>query len=242
MLRFFSKIRYELAAQNRAAKYMRYAIGEIVLVTIGILIALQVNDWNEIRKMQLQANYYKEKLINDLAQDTLNLRNKIKSFATDTLLLSNYFDYVRKCKAPESELIDSIVKLNNTFNRYLPVNYTFKDMLSSGSIGLLSESTRKELIDLSNSQEFLLIVIEKTITDIKLVQHEALKNVDYVMAKNKVYENMPHSFDTESNLKILIQYNNVLMAWYEYFRNYMLHGEIIVAKSKTTLLLLKENK
>ncbi len=47
MLRFFSKRRYQLAAENRAAKYLRYAIGEILLVVIGILIALQVNNWNE---------------------------------------------------------------------------------------------------------------------------------------------------------------------------------------------------
>lgn len=50
MLRFFSKMRFKLAAQNKVAQYLRYAIGEIVLVVIGILIALQVNNWNINRK------------------------------------------------------------------------------------------------------------------------------------------------------------------------------------------------
>lgn len=50
MFRFFSNFRYQLAAENRLPKYLRYAFGEIMLVVIGILIALQVNNVNEKRK------------------------------------------------------------------------------------------------------------------------------------------------------------------------------------------------
>ncbi len=65
MLRFFSKIRYKLATENKAAKYIRYAIGEILLVVIGILIALQVNNWNEHRKQKIQEKNYLEQLLDD---------------------------------------------------------------------------------------------------------------------------------------------------------------------------------
>ena len=47
MINFFRRIRKQLADNNKPLKYMRYAIGEIVLVVIGILIALQVNNWRE---------------------------------------------------------------------------------------------------------------------------------------------------------------------------------------------------
>jgi len=50
MIKFFRKIRQKLLQENRVSKYLIYAIGEIVLVIIGILIALQVNNWNEQRK------------------------------------------------------------------------------------------------------------------------------------------------------------------------------------------------
>jgi len=50
MIPFFRKIRKKMADDNKPMKYMRYAIGEILLVVIGILIALQVNNWNEINK------------------------------------------------------------------------------------------------------------------------------------------------------------------------------------------------
>ena len=50
MLNFFRRIRRNLANQNKFLQYSRYAFGEIVLVVIGILIALQINNWNENRK------------------------------------------------------------------------------------------------------------------------------------------------------------------------------------------------
>ena len=50
MIKFFRKIRYDLMEKNKTGKYLKYAIGEIILVVIGILIALQINNWNEDRK------------------------------------------------------------------------------------------------------------------------------------------------------------------------------------------------
>ena len=50
MIKFFRQIRFDLMEKNKTGKYLKYAIGEIVLVVIGILIALQINNWNENRK------------------------------------------------------------------------------------------------------------------------------------------------------------------------------------------------
>ena len=50
MIKFFRKIRQNLLSENKFSKYLIYAIGEIILVVIGILIALQINNWNEQRK------------------------------------------------------------------------------------------------------------------------------------------------------------------------------------------------
>lgn len=66
MIKFFRKIRQNLLFKGKTGKYLKYAIGEIILVVIGILIALQINNWNEGRKdlaqeqlilMQLQREY-----------------------------------------------------------------------------------------------------------------------------------------------------------------------------------------
>jgi hypothetical protein len=60
MISLFRKIRQKLLQQNRVTRYLVYALGEIVLVVIGILIALSINTWNENRKDRaMEANYLK---------------------------------------------------------------------------------------------------------------------------------------------------------------------------------------
>ena len=50
MIKFFRKIRQNLLTEGKTGKYLKYAVGEVVLVVIGILIALQINNWNEAKK------------------------------------------------------------------------------------------------------------------------------------------------------------------------------------------------
>ncbi len=58
MLRFFRRIRQNLISEGKTVKYFKYAIGEIVLVVIGILIALAVNNWNQEKKDYLLGKDY----------------------------------------------------------------------------------------------------------------------------------------------------------------------------------------
>ena len=58
MIKFFRKIRQNLLSEGKTGKYLKYAIGEIVLVVFGILIALQINNWNERRKIQSNQEKY----------------------------------------------------------------------------------------------------------------------------------------------------------------------------------------
>ena len=72
MIRFFRIIRQQLLTQNRFSKYMIYAIGEIILVVIGILLALKVNNWNEkqnnLKYEQSILQELKKEFENNLAQ------------------------------------------------------------------------------------------------------------------------------------------------------------------------------
>ena len=73
MIPFYRKIRKKMADDNKPMKYARYAIGEIVLVVIGILIALQINNWNNSNQKNDLKSVYLQRLINDIKKDTSNI-------------------------------------------------------------------------------------------------------------------------------------------------------------------------
>ena len=73
MTPFFRRIRQKLANENQFLKYSRYAVGEIVLVVIGILIALQINNWNEVKKARAVEINYLENLKADLVLEDKNI-------------------------------------------------------------------------------------------------------------------------------------------------------------------------
>ena len=75
MLPLFRKIRWRLASENQFLKYSRYAIGEIVLVVIGILIALQINTWNKNRVDRIEEQTYLKRLVENLNRDLANLES-----------------------------------------------------------------------------------------------------------------------------------------------------------------------
>ena len=74
MIKFFRKIRQNLLSEGKTGKYLKYAIGEIVLVVIGILIALSINNWNENRKTQNN----QEKYLILLKEEALKNLNSVK--------------------------------------------------------------------------------------------------------------------------------------------------------------------
>jgi len=90
MIKFFRKIRYDLMEKNKTGKYLKYAIGEIVLVVIGILIALSINNWKEEIKATQDLKTSTNLMLDDLSQDIAFYNLQIEKIETRILLLSNF--------------------------------------------------------------------------------------------------------------------------------------------------------
>ncbi|MEJ2114363.1 MAG: DUF6090 family protein [Flavobacteriaceae bacterium] len=69
MIKFFRNIRKNLLSEGKTGKYLKYAIGEIMLVVLGILIALQVNNWNQDRIARREADIFLDRLKQDLLNE-----------------------------------------------------------------------------------------------------------------------------------------------------------------------------
>jgi len=78
MFKFFRRIRFDLMEKNNAGKYLKYAIGEIVLVVIGILIALSINNWNEQRKQNRNLRDLYSNLLLDIKADSVSYSTNLK--------------------------------------------------------------------------------------------------------------------------------------------------------------------
>lgn len=241
MIKFFRRIRQQLLNENKTSKYFKYAIGEIVLVVIGILIALQINNWNEERKENLKAKGYVEKLINDLVADTLYINERFKIGDRYQKEIETYFKFFEEGNHSKDVLIDSAMNVTNGLYRYLPINYTFKDMQSTGNSSLLTEEQRRALIEVTNAQEFLQIIFEKTISSQFSERQERNKYLDDDISNSNFFEILSIDQSESTKTKGLLHQNQVLSIAYGLTGLMKEHGNGIKKKSHAAILLLQES-
>lgn len=144
MIKFFRQIRFKLMSENKTSKYFKYAIGEIILVVIGILIALQINNWNEDRK-----NRSKEaKILRSLQS---NLRTDIKNIEVQLTMKKNAIaDYTSALDIISGKKQGTKVELFQDLKTLLQVGgvnlnmTTFNNLQTTGEIRLVKS---KQLAD-----------------------------------------------------------------------------------------------
>ena len=153
MIKFFRHIRQSLIRENRFSKYLLYAVGEIFLVVIGILIALSINSWNDRKKLKAQELTYLKNLKTDL-QAQIGLFDIY--IACENIILKQSEDVVRHYEINQGfHNMDSIFpKLNDLTVRWTfsNANTTLMEMINSGQINLISnESLKGELLAFNQS-------------------------------------------------------------------------------------------
>ncbi|RRQ48124.1 hypothetical protein DZC72_10375 [Maribacter algicola] len=160
MIKFFRKIRQNLLEEGKTSKYLKYAIGEIVLVVIGILIALQINNWNEERKSKNLEISYLKNLKEDVKSDSLyferswftNVGKKIEGL---TKAKNYYLDGI----VP----LDTISFINDIsyggiygIGTITPNSRTYKELVSTGNISLITnQDIREQIVDYYLNIDFL---------------------------------------------------------------------------------------
>ncbi len=145
MIKFFRKIRHKLLSEGKTGKYFKYAIGEIVLVVIGILIALSINNWNENRKTKLSQKALIASLIEDFEYTSNDINNDELPYLK---YLQNDINRFKELSKSKSQLIsvDSLRVLASSYfriNHFNPNLTTYNEAVSSGKLGLLKN---KELM------------------------------------------------------------------------------------------------
>ena len=137
------KIRKKLADDDKPLKYVRYAIGEIVLVVLGILIALQINNWNEDRKAQKQETAIIKQMRVEFESNLKQLDEKIRSKQELMNSAIQLFKYVDEPSLRNKDSINYHLGRTIPYSTFDPI---VNDLASSGNLRLIRNDTLKQLL------------------------------------------------------------------------------------------------
>jgi hypothetical protein len=153
MIKLFRHIRKDLMEKNKTSKYFKYAIGEIILVVIGILIALQINNWSENRKLEAKTQTYYQQLLEDLNKDKVFSKNTIEKFQRQREAYQDYLKKFNDSKLTVNDMYQELRKLNlESYALNFNTN-TIETLQNSGEIVLIPSVLRNRLLDLKRKQQ-----------------------------------------------------------------------------------------
>ena len=202
--------------KNKTGKYLKYAIGEIILVVIGILIALSINNWNQNR---IERN--KEKLI--LAELIVDLKEQLNVLETYIEIESSYYNHgkdILSFYSLNQTFIgsDSIyAKLNSLMERktFNPIRTTFQELISTGTIGILKDkSTKRKIIQYYNELERMSMVIGNNNIHIvdAIYQTNILEQILFVSESSDTkFNEMNNAIFDEKSLKTVHEISNEIV-------------------------------
>jgi translation initiation factor 2 beta subunit (eIF-2beta)/eIF-5 len=210
MIKFFRHIRKAHMENNKTTRYFKYAIGEIILVVIGILIALQINNWNEERKAKIVETKVVKRLIADVKADSIFYNSRLELFSNQILTYNKLFDL---CSRTETIPEDSIIlkdyeKLFIKAANYSNVINNEADIMEQIS----NDSIKQALRNYYKSFRFITIAIEISNTDIREfgnvfdVKHAKMSQINKPMSILD-YRDYCELENLEGYLKILIRGN-----------------------------------
>jgi hypothetical protein len=172
MLHSFRRIRQRLLTDNRFSKYLLYAAGEIILVVIGILIALQINTWNEQRKIRAS----EQEILHNLKAELISNRDRLNDL--NEMHLKEYEDGLTLLKLfgtdvsniPESQL-DALLGNIESGNTFEANDGYIKSLIASDKIDHLRNDELKTFI---SSFEAMVVDATQEVNDIKRLLNERL--------------------------------------------------------------------
>lgn len=175
MLYFLRKIRRRLLAENKLFRYLAYAVGEIVLVVIGILLALQINTWNQNRKDRLEERVL---LINLKREFERNLEELHADHAINTRSLdATYFFMEASLNSLTSAQIDSLLGRMQDFATFDASTGYIEQTISSGKLDLIENDTLKTLLSQWSGE------LNDYREDVVIRRDHWIQNVDPVLRK-----------------------------------------------------------
>lgn len=244
MIKLFNKIRKQLLDENKTGRYLKYAIGEIILVMIGILLALQVNNWNQARQLQKE----EVKILKGLHQEFSENLVKFDDIYTKQEYRWKSIETLMNIKPKELSL-DSLTTLaygvgeQYTFD---PFQGMYNSIINSGKIEIISNDSLKKKI--SRFQDLLNDYKEEEINTMNftannfytfIINNSAI-NFNFRFNKMKMNDEEKIKYKEELIKRIESDtYGNLLIYIYGYMREIFTEGPILREEMVSIINLLE---
>ena len=238
-MKIFRFIRRNSLIKHKNVQYLKYAIGEIILVIIGILIALQLNNWDENRKLRKKEVFHIRNVVEEIQSNNKNIRDAIK---TDSINLKDLRKMLYVLKNRNSKYNDSMSY--DFYKIYEPITFTIKstayESLKLNNLNqIISDSIRGKIStiyeecypSLNEDYRKLSKEIREPIKNIMLRSFE-YKNLTKVIPNN--YEELKQNKNFTNALSFYINEMTMLWAWklgyYEVIKKHLLDLENYLAE------------
>ncbi len=163
MLHYLRQIRQKLIIQENVRKYLLYAFGEILLVVIGILIALQVNNWNEERNDRKLEQRYMSDLIQDIRQDSMNIELILTDLEEQIRTKEPLIEMIKNSSGDPDSVLVYFRKNWININYFSPNKATFDEMTNSSNLDIIQNTNlRRSVIELYAEYNSLLKLEESS--------------------------------------------------------------------------------
>ena len=191
--------------KNKTGKYLKYAVGEIILVVIGILIALQINNWNEIRKLRIEETSH-------LLELKSNLEVTLDNFKKDTIY---NFKSIEKLRSIEyyieqdlaySSVLDSAFGMFGSWRSPYPITTSYTTLKTKGLDAISNSTLRNQIV---NMYEYEFVILSKDYDqgEWKILEVANPFLYKHIRAKNSKQAARPNDFEYLKNEK---EFSNIL--------------------------------
>ena len=209
MIKFFRKIRYDLMEKNKTGKYLKYAIGEIILVVIGILIALQINTWNQHRIAKAKEFSLYKKILVDLENEDKILDTAMITYKRHLDSYDHIFkETIGEASYDSNSFIYNDLRWNNIYDLTVTNKHKayYSEISNDKIIELLNEKINQEVKLLQANNSFNIFKNEKAKSFLE--KHGILDSE--AIFKIEKYKFLPF-FETNIMLydKIKLQYGTI---------------------------------
>jgi len=211
MIKLFRKFRQKLLSENKLSKYLIYAIGEIILVVIGILIALQINNWNENRKLtETKRNYYEQILI-DLKDDKNYSKYMISVIDSSVTKFNKYIKAYEKPDLTFSEIFEKVTTMPIGYKILKFKSTTIESLINNGEMKLIDTELRNNLLSYNREKEGLLLIY----SEITKKSDDILK--DITMDGGSLIPKLKNQEELAKFIKMEQRYDKIYVKFDAYF-------------------------